>query len=65
MGCFFLQHTTAYAYPTVHGRQAVPFVSQAVKDTIYFAGEAFYEGAAMGTVEAALQNGKEVAAKMA
>ncbi len=54
----------AYAYTTVETPAARKQISQPVNDTIYFAGEAFYEGTAMGTVEAALTSGKEVAEKM-
>lgn len=44
----------AYTYPTLGTKQAVEFISQPVDDTIYFSGEAFYEGTTGGTVEAAL-----------
>jgi monoamine oxidase len=54
----------AYAYPTIQTRKAREFLSQPVKDTLYFAGEALYNGPAMGTVEAALVNGEEVAKKI-
>lgn len=32
-----------------------------IEDTIYFAGEAMYRGTAVGTVEAALVSGQQVA----
>jgi len=35
-----------------------------VKDTLFFAGEALYEGTALATVEAALNSGKDVADKI-
>jgi monoamine oxidase len=35
-----------------------------VKGTIYFAGEAIYEGRAMGTVEAALSSGQDAAQRL-
>ena len=54
----------AYAYPTVEGKHARSIVSVPVENTIFFAGEAMYEGAAMGTVEAALVSGQEVARKI-
>ena len=54
----------AYAYPTVEGRKSNEFISQPVRETIYFAGEAFYNGPAMGTVEAALVSGKAVAEEL-
>jgi monoamine oxidase len=36
-----------------------------VEDTIFFAGEALYDGSEMGTVEAALVSGKRVAKEIA
>jgi monoamine oxidase len=54
----------AYAYATVKTNNARKILSEPVSDTIYFAGEAFYEGAAMGTVEAALVSGRFVAEKI-
>jgi monoamine oxidase len=54
----------AYAYPTVEGKNARSTVSEPVHNTIFFAGEAIYEGAAMGTVEAAFVSGQEVARKI-
>lgn len=54
----------AYAYPTVEGRKSFAFISQPLRETIYFAGEAFYNGPAMGTVEAALVSGKAVAGEV-
>jgi monoamine oxidase len=52
----------SYATPaTVTIRQ---LFNKAPGDTIYFAGEAFYEGTAPGTVEAALVSGKNVAEKI-
>jgi monoamine oxidase len=53
----------AYAYPTIETARAREFLRIPIKNTLYFAGEALYTGAAMGTVEAALVNGKEVAEK--
>ena len=54
----------AYAYATVETRKARAILSEPVHDTIYFAGEALYDGSAMGTVEAALVSGQEVARKL-
>lgn len=54
----------AYAYPTTQTTKARTILSAPVNDTIYFAGEAMYEGAAMGTVEAALASGRDVAGKI-
>jgi monoamine oxidase len=47
----------AYTYKSMHTRQAIQILSEPVMDTIYFAGEAFDTGNAMGTVEAALSSG--------
>jgi monoamine oxidase len=54
----------AYAYKTVNTSSALEVLSQSVNHTLYFAGEAFYSGAEMGTVEAALASGTTVAKKM-
>ena len=51
----------SYSYATVEAKQAIELLSIPVEDSIYFAGEAFYEGAEMGTVEAALASGRKVA----
>ncbi|MBA4054029.1 MAG: hypothetical protein C0490_04890 [Marivirga sp.] len=50
--CLFL------CYPGIQGGLKV---SDPVDNTLYFAGEVMLEGTAMGTVEAALVNGSEVA----
>jgi monoamine oxidase len=54
----------AYTYPTVGSDKAVKVLTEPVQDTIFFAGEGLYEGEAIGTVEAALTSGKDVAQKM-
>lgn len=54
----------AYAYNKVKSEHAKKRITTPISDTIYFAGEALYTGPAMGTVEAALQSGKEVAEKL-
>ncbi len=51
----------AYAYKTVDSERVVAVISKPVDDTIYFAGEAYYAGAEMGTVEAALASGEDAA----
>jgi len=51
----------AYAYSTVNTQKARKLLMTPIDNTIYFAGEAMYEGAAMGTVEAALASGKNTA----
>lgn len=53
----------AYSYATVQTAQALELITKPVDDTIYFVGEACYQGTAMGTVEAALISGKEVGEK--
>ena len=51
----------SYAYDKVKSPQARKRLLHPVENTIYFAGEYLYDGPAMGTVEAALTSGKEVA----
>lgn len=51
----------AYSYSTVESIGAKDFFSVPVEDTIFFAGEAFYNGPSPGTVEAAFVSGKNVA----
>ncbi|WP_207429651.1 NAD(P)/FAD-dependent oxidoreductase [Pedobacter sp. SYSU D00535] len=54
----------AYGYETVDGAHAPGQLSRPVEDTLYFAGEATYEGPFAGTVEAALVSGIQVAQKV-
>lgn len=54
----------SYAYDTLESAEARKVLSEPIDHTIYFAGEYLYEGAAMGTVEAALTSGKETAGKI-
>lgn len=54
----------AYAYKTLKTSEAIKLLRTGVAGTIYFAGEALYDGAEMGTVEAALASGKETAMRM-
>jgi monoamine oxidase len=51
----------SYAYATVGYEQALELLQQPLGGRLYFAGEYMYKGAAMGTVEAALWSGQEVA----
>jgi monoamine oxidase len=53
-----------YSYDTVDASAARSLLSQPVDRTIWFAGEALYEGIAPGTVEAAFTSGGEVANKI-
>jgi len=51
----------SYVYDTVESHNARKVLSQPINNRIYFAGEFIYEGPAMGTVEAALTSGMEMA----
>jgi monoamine oxidase len=50
----------AYSYSKLFSTAARQLLNKPVQDTIYFAGEALYEGEAGGTVEAALSSGSSV-----
>jgi monoamine oxidase len=54
----------AYAYNTLQTASALKTFTTPVDNIIYFAGEALYAGAEMGTVEAALISGRDAAQKM-
>lgn len=54
----------AYSYPTVGAPTARAALAAPVADTLFFAGEAVYEGPAAGTVEAALVSGQLAARTM-
>jgi monoamine oxidase len=54
----------SYAYDTVAAPAARKLLSTPINNTVFFAGEYLYDGPAMGTVEAALTSGNEVAKKM-
>ncbi|WP_324677495.1 NAD(P)/FAD-dependent oxidoreductase [Hymenobacter sp. GOD-10R] len=54
----------AYTYSTVDTATARLVLLQPIEQTLFFAGEAVYAGPALGTVEAALQSGKDVAASI-
>lgn len=54
----------AYSYLTPTSSAAIDILSQPIADKLFFAGEALYKGEATGTVEAALQSGKEAANKI-
>jgi len=53
-----------YSYSTLQSNAARQFLDNPVAGTIFFAGEALYEGKSPGTVEAALVSGKNVATKL-
>lgn len=50
----------AYSYSKLFTEAARKLLNEPIQDTIYFAGEALYEGEAGGTVEAALHSGYAV-----
>lgn len=52
----------SYSYDMIATLDARKVLNQPVENTLFFAGEYLYEGAAMGTVEAALTSGQQVAA---
>ncbi len=54
----------SYSYDTVAASEARKVLNNPVDNTLFFAGEHLYDGAAMGTVEAALTSGVEVAEKI-
>lgn len=54
----------AYSWDTLTSKAARRSLQAPVADTLYFAGEALYEGAYPGTVEAALTSGLEVAGRI-
>jgi monoamine oxidase len=51
----------AYSYATLKSRTAQAALKDAGDGTVFFTGEALYEGPDMGTVEAALASGEETA----
>lgn len=54
----------AYTYATVGGKEAAELLKKNVENTLFFAGEALYSGPEIGTVEAALASGQEVAREL-
>ncbi|HUM48208.1 MAG TPA: NAD(P)/FAD-dependent oxidoreductase [Chitinophagales bacterium] len=54
----------AYAYATLATNHSIEILNDAAANTIFFAGEAFYAGPAMGTVEAALTSGANVSKRI-
>ena len=54
----------AYAYKTLQTSAAIKIFMTPLENTLYFAGEALYDGPEMGTVEAALASGNAVAEKI-
>lgn len=54
----------AYSFTAVGADEAIAFLKSPVEDTIFFAGEGLHQGPEVGTVEAALVNGKEAAKRL-
>lgn len=54
----------AYSYDMLTSKAARQLLQQPVSNTLFFAGEALYEGPHPGTVEAALESGKETALRI-
>jgi monoamine oxidase len=54
----------SYSYSTLQTAAARKILIEPVEESLFFAGEALYDGPEMGTVEAALTSGKEVAERM-
>ena len=54
----------AYSYATLDTHWAKELLAKPLEQTLYFAGEALYDGTEAGTVEGALANGIEVARRM-
>ncbi len=53
-----------YSYLTVQSENAIKALATPVEHTLYFAGEGLQHGLEIGTVEAALQSGKETAKRL-
>jgi monoamine oxidase len=54
----------SYSYSTTQTAEARKIMLQPVEQTLFFAGEALYDGPEMGTVEAALISGRDAAEKI-
>jgi len=50
-----------YSYEVVNGKKIKEVLKQPLEDTVFFAGEGLYNGPEIGTVEAALSSGREMA----
>ena len=53
-----------YSFETVEAAEARAVLSRPIDNTLYFCGEALYDGMAPGTVEAAFSSGQEVAERI-
>lgn len=54
----------AYSYNVVNGEELINSVLEPVENTVFFAGEGLHHGNEIGTVEAALQSGRNVAHRL-
>lgn len=54
----------AYSYEVVGGGEVIQKMQQPVEETLFFAGEGLQHGRQIGTVEGALQNGREAAHRL-
>jgi len=54
----------AYSYSTINSDSVKAQIQPGILKTIYFAGEGWYTGTELGTVEAALQSGRQTAHQM-
>jgi monoamine oxidase len=51
----------SYSYVTINSTESRKLLNEPIQNTLYFTGEALYEGPEMGTVEAALASGLKAA----
>jgi monoamine oxidase len=54
----------SYTYVTVETASVMNILERPIAGTLFFAGEAFYNGPLIGTVEAALTSGRDIAKKL-
>jgi len=62
LGSHVVAWESAYTYPTPQSSAARTLLRSPLKHTLYFCGEALYEGKSPGTVEAALVSARQMAA---
>src|SRR2546423_8420616 len=51
----------AYSYEVVNGMKEKAIIREPINNSIFFAGEGLYDGIEIGTVEAALISGRDIA----
>jgi monoamine oxidase len=54
----------AYSYEVVGGTESIQILQQPVEGTLFFAGEGLHHGPEIGTVEGALQSGREASHRL-